>query len=488
MLAARIKRLSKDSLVYGLGSAVIRSLGIILVPVYIRLFSTEQYGVYTNIVNASALLYIFIASALEMACTICYFDTDDVNTRRKVTSTWLYVDLILSIPILLLLLLAAPLAGLAVGNSTYGNLMALAILSVPFTLLTSTFASVLRLNFRPVANLIMSAAATVLSIGLGLTLVVWFHMGIAGALLGPLAGGGLASALGYWLTRDNYVLRLNRQVVGKIFSLGWPLLPGSLAAWVNTYATTLFVGWLMSQGDAGVFGIATRITSVVGIATAAFQMAWGPYSLSIAGEADAKHTYAKVLTYYIVGFSGMALAVGLFGREMLTILDSNHRGYVAAYTILGLLIFATVINGAHYITWLGSSIAKKTGNASWTNVTAAGCNIVANLALIPLLGIVGAALAAVITGILITWFAYLLAQRDYPIGYEMGKVAATIAIGLTLMVVGLLVNSGHWWLDMLLKLCILLVYVIAIPLLGVISKREVTVFQRAALIRLGRLR
>lgn len=488
MLAARVKRLSKDSLVYGVGGALVRSLGLILVPVYIQLFSPPQYGIYTNILNFSALFYTFVASALEMASTICYFDTEDKVARREILSAWLYINLIVSVPILLLLMLAAPLAGLAVGNSSYGDLMVIAILSVPFTLLTSTFSTVLRLNFRPIANLILSAAATVLSVGLGLALVGVFHMGIAGALIGPLAGGGLATLLGFWLTHDNYISHLNRAAAGKIFHLGWPLLPGSFANWVNTYATTLFVGWLMTQGDAGLFSIAMRITSLVGIAMAAFQMAWGPYSLSIANEHNPQHTYAKVLTYYMVSFCGLALAVGLFGREILIVLDRQHLGYVSAYRILGLLIFATVINGAHFITWIGSSIAKKTVNASWTNVTAACFNIVANLALIPLLGTIGAALAALGTGILITWLAYNLAQRDYPIPYEMSKVALAALVGLVLMAAGLFVTPDSWWLDVFIKLVLLLLYVAAILAFGIINRREVQVAQRAVLIRIGRPR
>ncbi len=487
MLAARVKQLSKDSLIYGIGGALARSIGIVLLLLYANFFSKDTYGAYSNIVNSSTLFFTFLVFGMDGVSSILYFDTNEASVRRAVTSAWLYFELMLSVPVcLLLLLLAAPLAGLATNNPGYSGWMILAICTVPFTLLTYTFTSILRLNFRPVGYVALSGLTTILNVGMGLVLVVLLGWGVTGALVSTLISGAISTLLGLWLTRSNYLPHPNWQVMGRMLRLGWPLLPGSLALWINSYASGFFLLHLISPAEAGVFSVTLRLAVIIGVALTAFQLAWTPYSLSIAGEADAPRTYAKVLTYYVVAFGGLALALGLFGREVLTLIDRKGQGYTEGYQVLGLLIYSSVIAGAYYIVAVGSNIAKKTVNIGGTTVVASAVNIALNFSLIPSLGMVGSALASLTSSLLTSWLIYLLSQRYYPIPYESGKVLLTLTLGLGLMLLGLVVNSGHWWLDALIKLGILAVYTLALPVLGLITRREMEVALQAFTQRLRR--
>ena len=55
-MRARLARLSKDSLIYGLGGAAARYTGLLLLPIYTRVFRPDEYGILESIVNLSTLL------------------------------------------------------------------------------------------------------------------------------------------------------------------------------------------------------------------------------------------------------------------------------------------------------------------------------------------------------------------------------------------------------------------------------------------------
>ncbi len=489
MLASRIKQLSKDSLIYGIGGALARSIGIILVPLYTHYFATDQYGIYGNVVSIAVLITTLLTLGLDAATTIYFFDTDDPAVRREVAAVWLYVTLIISIPVCVLLLpLSGLLSMLAGPDDSYANWVALAVVNVPFVLLSTVSVNVLRLYFQAKAYVAVTLFTAVLNLALTVWMVAVLHWGIPGTLIASLISSIIGSIPGLALTRHYYSLRLNRDLLGRMLRLGWPMTLAGMALVINSTANGFFLLHLLSARETGVFSIALRITALATVVMTAFQLAWSPYSLSIASAPDAKRTYAKVLTYYIIGFGGLALALGLFGREILILVDSRHLGYAEGYKVLGLLAYATILTGAYYITNIGSNITKKTTNISWTTMVAAATNIVLNLALIPWLGMVGSAIASLSVSLFTAWLIYRVSQRDYPIPFETGKVGLTIALGLALMALGLAVDSGQWWLDVLLKLGILVAYVFALPLLGIVTPRELSIAQGALRRRLRRNR
>jgi len=517
LLASRVKRLSKDSLIYGLGGALARGVGIILLPIYLKILVPGEYAIYSNILNASSLFFVLVTFGLDGAATILYFETDDQERRRELTSAWLYFNLLVSIPFaLLLFFLTNPLASLMSAQPPADTRLwlTISVLTLPFSLLASTFAAILRLNFRPIPYVVVSWIATFLNLVVALVLVLFFHLGVVGALCGPLVGSIFGTVGGFWLTRHNYQLHLSYPLLSRMLRLSWPLVPAGAAVWVNnSYAAGFFLARLGgSEADqqVAIFNAVLKISVIVSLMMTAFQLAWVPYSLSIANEPDAKRTYAKLLTYYIVGFGGLAFALGLFGREILTaidfdagarqlarqqayigravlpVTDFDREGYAVGYKILGLLTFAAIIAGAYFITAVGSNISKKTSNISWTTIIAALVSIGLNITLIPSLGITGAALASLAASVLMISLAGILSQRHYPIPFEVNKVVITLVFGLGLLLLGEGIQLNSWWLNLLAKAAFLLLYPTAILLSGVISQRELSVAVGAVRRRLGR--
>jgi O-antigen/teichoic acid export membrane protein len=85
---------------------------------------------------------------------------------------------------------------------------------------------------------------------------------------------------------------------------------------------------------------------------------------------------------------------------------------------------AAAASGAYQLVAIGTNLAQRTGPVAWTALSAAAANIVLNLLLIPLWGIVGAGLAALAANLVSTSLIYLMSQRLYPLPYRPFKILA----------------------------------------------------------------
>ena len=94
-----IKKLARQTAVYGISSVVGRILNYLLVPLYTRLFTPSEYGVVTELYAYVAFLVVFLTYGMETA----FFRFSKQENEHKVFSTAL-ISLFVSSSIFVLLI------------------------------------------------------------------------------------------------------------------------------------------------------------------------------------------------------------------------------------------------------------------------------------------------------------------------------------------------------------------------------------------------
>src|SRR5437763_1064701 len=89
----RLKALLSESLVYGLSGVIARFISIFFVPIYARLFTTEDYGVLSLVSSSIAVVSIFVGLGLDNSAHRWYWDTEDEIDRRKTLASWAWCQL-----------------------------------------------------------------------------------------------------------------------------------------------------------------------------------------------------------------------------------------------------------------------------------------------------------------------------------------------------------------------------------------------------------
>ena len=101
------KRLSGQTLIYGLGDAVIKAIAFFLIPLYTRVLTKEEVGIIA-LINIIELILLFILSwSLNSAVLKVFHDLKTETERRAIFSTALVFISLIALVVLSLLFVNA---------------------------------------------------------------------------------------------------------------------------------------------------------------------------------------------------------------------------------------------------------------------------------------------------------------------------------------------------------------------------------------------
>ncbi|TML83986.1 MAG: hypothetical protein E6G08_18645 [Actinobacteria bacterium] len=431
-LGHELKRLARHSAIYGIGGLVSRVLAVLLLPLYTHYLSDADYGRIETLVAASTVLVIVLRMGISSAFFRFYFDSTDPERRTLVvrTSFW-FTMAMATLGLVLGVLLAPQIAdALNLGGHSANLVRAAAVglwAQMNYEQLTSLFRveeRSVQFVFASLANILITVAATVI-------LVVGFHKGPLGVLVGNFLGTLCVYVVLLAYRRYQLGFQFDGRLLRAMNRFGMPLVPSALALWAINFIDRFFVGQFKGQAEVGVYSVAVRISSAVVFLLIAFRTAWPAFAYSIEDDREAKRTYAFVLTYLVVVACWASLALGALAPWIVDALTAPrfHRAHEA----VALLAFAAAAYAGYTVLAIGSGRARRT-QLNWVITgIAAAVNVGLNVALIPPYGMIGAAIATAASYVTLFAGMVVYAQRVYPVAYQWRRVltAAAVAVGLT---------------------------------------------------------
>ena len=479
-LRRHLRQLASESLVYGLAGVVSSLIGIVLVPVYTRIFSPVQYGVLSLISGTIAVVAIFAVLALDSSAHRWFWDSEETADRKKTIASWVWCQLAVSSLLALGIIASAKRLATALSAGPEAvTLFYLAALALPLSGLVSVTTNWLRMQRRPWVTMSVSLGMSLLTIGLTIALVVVAHLGLRGIFMAQAAGAALGAVAAVILLRDWLNPRhFDPARLKAMLSYALPLVPASLAIWVVGFSGRFFVQGFADTAEVGLFQVGASVATVAALATGAFQQAWGPFALSIHKQDEAREVYAAVFLAYV--FLGCVLAAGLalLAPEAIRLLATER--YVGASSVVGLLALNHVVVGLGYIAGLGLAVVRQTRPTGIAVVVAAVVTIGLNFALVPSFGKVGAALAILGGQIVIPAYLFRRAQAAYPIPYRFGPALGLGAITLAIIAFGGLLHISSPWQAIAVKMALLALLVPAAALCRVISPSQLRLLLQRA--------
>ena len=426
-----LKRLTGESLVYGLGQVSGRAVQLLLVPVLTRELSRGAFGVGELVIaylQTAALILVF---GMDGALARFFYQEPDREARiRMVSTSFAFRAVAVSLVAIAAAAASAPLAGGLIGSPVYRKYLLLGAATLPCTLTVMFANDVLRVTFQPWKFIALNIVQTVLVAGFTLWLVVGRGLGVAGVLYGRLAGDGLAALLGLVLIRHVLRPRFDRAILSRMLSYGLPLVPVAFAYGVIGAVDRWALQRTRSLEEVASYAVAMKFFAVVTMGVSAFQLAYGPFAYARAHAEDAPRLFARVLDAYLALAALGALAAAVFAPEILAALVP--AAYRDAAWPAAWLAFAAVAQGAYTVVSIGIGLALRTPLLGWTAGAAALVAVVANALLVPRWGGAGAALATTLGYAVSAALAYQAAQRVHPLPYRGARGAALWAGALAL--------------------------------------------------------
>jgi O-antigen/teichoic acid export membrane protein len=458
-LGLELKRLARHTAVYGLGGLVSRILAVLLLPLYTSYLAPGSYGRVEILTAGSAVAVIVLRMGVSGAFFRFYFDDKDAARRLVVVRTSFWFTMTMATVGLVLGLVFAPQLSHLLQLGDHPELVRAAAVGFWAQMNYEQLTSLFRAEERSVAFAIASIANVLITIGATVLLIVVFHKGALGLLVGNFIGTLCVYVALLAYRREQLGLEFDRELFRGMQKFGLPLVPSALALWTMNFVDRMFLAGYKGAAEVGVYSAAVKIASVITFAMFAFRTAWPAFAYSIEDDRDAKRTYSFVLTYLLVFASWIALALGALAPWLTEAMTAPQ--YQRAEKAIALLAFAGAIYAGYTVLAIGSGRARKT-QLNWV-VTGVGAivNVGVNIALVPRYGMVGAAISTAIAYTVLFVGMTLYAQRVFPVAYQWRRVVTAVGAG-----VGLTVAARVGGLPLAPSILLVLAYPLALALLG----------------------
>ncbi|SHE75589.1 Membrane protein involved in the export of O-antigen and teichoic acid [Fodinibius roseus] len=446
----KLKELLSDTLVYGISSVLARFIGYLLVPLHTSgVFETSEYGIVSLVYAGLAFLNVIFTFGMESAYLRYAKDRDLAKDVFKTLQTGLAG---LSSILVLLLILAAPFLMPTMNLEASGNQnlywMMLGILWFD-TMVLIPFAE-LRLVQRQWLFAIIKTGNILINVGLQFYLILGLNWGIQAVFFASLVASGLTAVVLWIVTADMFSGSWDTPVLRKALWFGLPFVPAGLGFVINETLDRFFLGNYLSQSTVaklysadlipadivGIYSASYKVSVFMLLLVQMFRMAWQPFFLRESDDPEAPKTYRDVFRYFNVVAAICFLVVALFVQQIVQIrvplLDAYLVGeeYWMGLHIVPVLLGAYWFHGWYMNFSAGIFIEEKTKVLPVITLIGAGVTIAVNLVLIPYYGMMGSAVATLVSYAAMALLLYYQSIKIYPVNYQIHR-----AFGMMLLAV-----------------------------------------------------
>jgi O-antigen/teichoic acid export membrane protein len=419
----KLRDLSRNLAIYGLGDIATSLIGFLLLPIYTDYLSQADFGVLALIGVIEAVSKIVFRWGLDGSFMRFYYDCPDLAARQRLASTifWFLV-LVNGCFVLLALglvpLVADPLFGMQ-GHSTTLALVLINTFALSFTFIPF---HVLRILQKSREFSALTVARSLSTVVLRLVLVVGLGLGVLGIVVADLAvTAAMTAVLARWfapLIRPTF----SRALLADSLRFGLPRLPHGTAQQAMAIGDRAILKLFVTTADIGVYSIGASFGLALKLFLSAFEYAWAPFYYATAKtEADARRILGAMTTYAVAILVLLAAGLSAVAGDVVPLMTKPE--YAVAARVVPWIALGVVFQGIYLLTSIGLNITRNTGYYPVSTAISAAVSVGLNLVLVPRHGIMGAAWANAIAYATLAGTAFQFSRRVYPIPYEWGRLA-----------------------------------------------------------------
>jgi O-antigen/teichoic acid export membrane protein len=430
----KIRKLAGDTLLYGLGNIIPRSLTFVLFPIHTRFrFDPEEFGVFTFLMSLVAFMNIIYSFGMET--TYFRFATKPGADPKRVFNVGLTVvfaaGVVLSGSIIIF---SGPIASaLGVGNHP-DFIVWLAVIMFIDNISALPF-SRLRLENKPLrfATYRILNVVVVVALNLYFLFVVYDPaIGIGYIFLSLLIANGLYLVF-FFRTFIAWRPQYDREISSSMLSYSFPIVLTGLLGTTNEFFSRISLEKWLPEGfypgkssafAVGVFGASYRFAVLMQVAVTAYRMAAEPFFFNNADDKGSPKLFARVNHYFVIVCCFMLLGISI-NLDVLKYMmaPSYWEGIVVVVPLLlGYLFF-----GIYYNMTVWYKLTDKTIYGTYITVGGAILTIALNYVFIPMFGYLGSAWVTAFVYMAMTVTCYALGQKFYPIPYSVFSDSLYIA-------------------------------------------------------------
>ncbi len=421
---------------------------ILLIPIYLSVFSDKEWAIYSLILVVGSFSMILCTLRINAAMLTHYYDYFRDRTQL---ARFLSTSFTSSLVIGSLFVLLAYIFGESVFDSIFKS-DEIHFFPYGFTIIIYAVLSEVNLTYitflRNEKNLRRFALVVLTQILLVIVfqylLIVSYRQGVQGALIGLLASNIITTLLIIILERKILTLRIDIDKLKKAVSFSVPLIPYLLIYWFMTKGERIVLEQFLDLALVGKYILLVTFTGVTILLIEATINGVRPFLFEyFSSNSDVHNKSIKLLTKLIVNIPLLALPVVILVGNNMEFLTTNSDFYeITPYVSLAAVIAYTLVYGKLFYQQL--VFTKKSKLITQLSVISLIVFIAGLVYLIPMFAIWGVLYSVLLVNIVFAILFYLAGQKAFYVNYSFQSIIKNplIVIICILVIEKIMISNG----------------------------------------------
>lgn len=414
-----LKDFSKDTIVYGLGTSLQKVFAVILIPFYTRVLTPADYGVLELIGTITFLVGTFAGLGLTGATARYFFIAEDPNEKGRVLYTSMVIRLIANGSITILVIpFAWKISEFLFQTTEYTWAIVLALLSIPIFALSELQEMIYRYYRKTIRYVIILLLRSIIVPVTGILFVVIIKLGVTGVYLASLISAFLIFVTAYYtFSKTKFVRKFSWSWAVKMFKFGYPLIFSGIAVWVLAICDRYIILYFGNTTDVGLYSIGFKFAQIILLINTAINLSSVILIMeSYDSEKDTnkpktKNFLTNMWYIYLIICVPIATFTSIFSVDIVRLLTTPD--YLLGALVIPFITFSLVFDQSKSITGNGMTLKENTKPVAVITLIITLLNVILNIALVPILNFVGAAIATCISSLVYLILMYIYSQKYF---------------------------------------------------------------------------
>lgn len=440
-----LKKLFKQTFIYGLATVLPRMLSFLLLPLYTEVLETAGFGEVSIIFAWFAIFNVVLSYGMETAFFRFYTRSDD----RKTVVTTSLVSIIVS-TFLFVVLAFLFKDSVAVFTNIDEKYIGYAIWILALDALVIVPFAWLRANEKPMRYALVKITNVAINFGLNFFFLILLPQIITDRPDSSLNGlyrpnfeisyifisNLIASAITLLLMLRLYFRRpyvFDKQLWYRMMDYAGPVLVAGIAFTINEVMDKIMLSYLLpediAESEIGKYSACYRLAMFMTLFATAFRMGIEPFFFSHSTSDKPQRAYAQITNYFVILGSIILLGVVVFA-DVLKLIFVRDESYWEAMSIVPLIVLASFCLGIYHNLSVWYKVTDRTKFGAYISLIGATLTIIINFAFIPYFGYVASAVATLVAYASMVILSFFFGRMYYPIPYNHRKIVFYLVVSI----------------------------------------------------------
>ena len=452
-----LKRFFRDTIIYGIAAVLPRAINIILVKLHTNTLASEKYAESTIYFVYAAYFNAMLTYGMETA--FFRFFTKEKDQGRVISTSFISL-LVTTLLFMLAMIVYSPDIALYLGFSSALPFQILVLVTFFDTLVIIPYAY-LRVNNKPLKFTFYKLTNVLIFAVFNLYFLWYVPYALANDAFVPgiIARNFNEHPLVVYIFIANLIASLftflflfpiflkfkisfDRKLLFQMLVYGLPIMVSSIAYVTSENLDKLLLSNLLGKEQMGIYAACYKLGVFMSLYIMAFKMGAEPFFFNHAKESNAKETYARILTWFIIfGSVFMIIIVGFIDQFANLLLGKEE--YFNALSIVPVILLANLFLGIYYNFSVWFKLTDKTRYGMYFAVLGALITIALNVLFIPKIGYMASAWATLITYAVMAALSYVYGRKYYRIPYPTTNLLMILILATGLSYLSFIYFRGN---------------------------------------------